>query len=155
MAKGRKWVLLKHFDGFPQRTDLEIQEFDIPEVKDGEVLITTAVLTVDPYMRGWTMSAKIGDTMFGEIVGKVTASKDPAIKVGDYAQAYVGWVTHAVVNGKQTQRIPELPEGVPLTLTVGTLGMPGGFRVMEDPTERYLYRFDFIDKIVRGESLQL
>ncbi|PIK36788.1 putative prostaglandin reductase 1-like [Apostichopus japonicus] len=71
------------------------------------------------------MSAKIGDTMFGEIVGKVTASKDPAIKVGDYAQAYAGWVTHAVVNGKQTQRIPELPEGVPLTLTVGTLGMPG------------------------------
>ena len=58
-------------------------------------------------------------------IKRVTESKDPAIKVGDYVQNYAGWVTHAVVKGNQAMRIPELPEDVPLSLTVGTLGMPG------------------------------
>lgn len=44
MAKGKKWVLVKKFDGLPKRSDLEIQEFEIPDVQDGEILITTEVL---------------------------------------------------------------------------------------------------------------
>lgn len=35
MAKGKKWVLVKKFDGLPKRSDLEIQEFEIPDVQDG------------------------------------------------------------------------------------------------------------------------
>lgn len=125
MAKGKKWVLVKHFDGLPKRTDLEIQEFDIPELKDGDILLQSVVLTVDPYMRAWARSMKTGDTMIGEILGKVTESKDPQIKVGEHALIRAGWVTHAVVPGKNTLKIPDLPEGVPLSLCLGTLGMPG------------------------------
>ncbi|KAJ8033671.1 Prostaglandin reductase 1 [Holothuria leucospilota] len=125
MAKGKKWVLVKHFDGLPKRTDLEMQEFDIPELKDGDILLQSVVLTVDPYMRAWARSMKTGDTMIGEILGKVTESKDPQIKVGEHALIRAGWVTHAVVPGKNTLKIPDLPEGVPLSLCLGTLGMPG------------------------------
>ena len=33
--KGRKWILAKHFQGSPKEGDLELVEFDVPEIKDG------------------------------------------------------------------------------------------------------------------------
>lgn len=33
--KGRKWVLVKPFDGLPKRSDLEVVEFEVPEIQDG------------------------------------------------------------------------------------------------------------------------
>lgn len=29
--KGKKWVLVKHFDGAPKDSDFELVEFDLPE----------------------------------------------------------------------------------------------------------------------------
>ena len=49
--KARKWVLSKHFEGLPKRSDLEIQEEDIPALKDEEFLAEAVYLSVDPYMR--------------------------------------------------------------------------------------------------------
>ncbi|XP_071836129.1 prostaglandin reductase 1-like isoform X2 [Apostichopus japonicus] len=125
MAKGKKWVLVKHFDGLPKRTDLEIKEFDLPKLKDGDVLLETVVLTVDPYMRLWSNRMNEGDTMMGEVFGRVVESKDPKTKVGDLGLARPGWVTHAVVPGSSILKVSALPEGVPQSLALGTLGMPG------------------------------
>ena len=33
--KGRKWILTKHFQGSPKEGDLDLVEFDVPEIKDG------------------------------------------------------------------------------------------------------------------------
>lgn len=33
--KGRKWILAKHFQGSPKKGDLELVEFNVPEIKDG------------------------------------------------------------------------------------------------------------------------
>jgi prostaglandin reductase 1 len=33
--KGRKWILAKHFDGFPKDSDVEIVEEELPTLKEG------------------------------------------------------------------------------------------------------------------------
>lgn len=76
-------------------------------------------------MRTWARDAKVGDTMFGEIVGRVAISNHADRQVGDYVEAFGGWSTHAVVKGDHSVKIPQLPKDVPLSVTVGVLGMPG------------------------------
>ena len=33
--KLKKWVMVKHFEGFPKDSDFELVEEDIPELQDG------------------------------------------------------------------------------------------------------------------------
>lgn len=35
MTKATKYVLVKRFEGFPVRTDLELQEEELPPLRDG------------------------------------------------------------------------------------------------------------------------
>ena len=50
-VKARKWVAGKLFEGTPQRSDLSIEEEELPPLKDGEFLAEAVFLSVDPYMR--------------------------------------------------------------------------------------------------------
>ena len=44
--KGRKWILAKHFQGSPKEGDLELVEFDVPEIKDGGKRVKTLLVTI-------------------------------------------------------------------------------------------------------------
>ena len=50
-VKARKWVAAKLFEGTPQKSDLRIEEEELPPLKDGEFLAEAVYLSVDPYMR--------------------------------------------------------------------------------------------------------
>ena len=50
-VKARKWIIVRHFEGTPQKSDLHIEEEELPPVKDGEFLAEAVFLSVDPYMR--------------------------------------------------------------------------------------------------------
>lgn len=125
MTKGRKWVLEKHFQGMPKRSDFKIVEFDLPPIQDGSVLLEAVYLSVDPYMRPYTSRMPEGITMIGQQIARVTESKNADFPVGTDVLSMAGWVTHSVSDGKDLTKIPPFPEGVPLSLALGTLGMPG------------------------------
>lgn len=137
MTKGRQWVLVKPYDGLPKRTDLELQEFEIPDLKDGEMLIAAEALSVDPYMRYWGSALKKGDTIMGQIVARVVKSNNPGFKAGDRVSAFTGWVSHAVVSSHTSSdfvdllnhfpvtKIPDSLKDYPPSLSLGVLGMPG------------------------------
>eukprot|EP00731_Ephydatia_muelleri_P016525 Em0009g949a len=131
MVVAKKYVLKSHFQGLPKREDLEIVEEELPPLKDGEILTETLWLSVDPYMRPYSQRMKLGDTMIGELVAKVTESKNPGYAVGDVIVTNVGWRTHTILGESFFQQsMPKIRKvdpsiNLPSSTAVGILGMPG------------------------------
>ena len=82
--KARKWVVVKHFEGTPQKSDLCIEEEELPPVKDGEFLAEAVFLSVDPYMRleqwcSWRMCDIFSTHRFVSVEGSITDDKSVII----------------------------------------------------------------------------
>ncbi|XP_030285910.1 prostaglandin reductase 1-like [Sparus aurata] len=127
MVQAKTWTLVKHFDGFPKDSDFKLKVVDLPALKNGEVLLEAVFLSVDPYMRPFSRAQmKEGDVMIGTQVAKVLQSKNPAFPVGSHVVSGAGWRTHTVSDGADlTPIIPNWSKDVPLSLALGTIGMPG------------------------------
>eukprot|EP00057_Strongylocentrotus_purpuratus_P001323 XP_001198144.1 PREDICTED: prostaglandin reductase 1 isoform X1 [Strongylocentrotus purpuratus] len=122
--KGKRWIFAKHFDGFPKISDMRLEEFDIPTLKDGEVLLEAEYLSVDPYMRPYSARLQTETVMIGQQVAKVIESRNENFPVGTWTLVSSGWTTHTVSDGKGLIKMP-LPEGVPRSYAIGSIGMPG------------------------------
>lgn len=102
----------------------------VPSPGDGQVLIRTRYLSLDPYMRGRMSDApsyappvKVGGLMVGGTVGEVVESKDPSLKPGDTVLAYTGWQRYGVQRAATVRKLD--PGEAPVTTALGVLGMPG------------------------------
>ncbi|XP_061133568.1 prostaglandin reductase 1-like isoform X2 [Syngnathus typhle] len=74
MVRAKTWSLSKYFQGFPEESDFQLKEEELPEPKDGQVLLEALFLSVDPYMRPFSrVRMKEGDVMIGTQVAKLTA----------------------------------------------------------------------------------
>nr|CAD7413555.1 unnamed protein product [Timema poppensis] len=133
MTKARKFVLAKRFVGEPKESDLKLVEEELPPLRDKEVLVEAEWLSVDPYMKPYSAWLPVGTTMLGGQVARVIESCNPDVKVGDRLMGYFGWRDKTVVDMRQSNNLPmpEKPyvlpdfEGLPASLGVGVLGMPG------------------------------
>ncbi|XP_054749225.2 prostaglandin reductase 1-like [Lytechinus pictus] len=124
-TKGKRWLLVKHFDGFPKESDMRLEEFDLPELKDGEILMEAEYLSVDPYMRPYSATSSLNTVMIGQQVAKVIESRNEDFPVGTWTLPFTGWTTHSASTGKDLMKMPPLPEGIPRSYTIGSLGMTG------------------------------
>uniref|UniRef100_A0A3P9H6M4 Prostaglandin reductase 1 n=1 Tax=Oryzias latipes TaxID=8090 RepID=A0A3P9H6M4_ORYLA len=127
MVQAKSWILLKHFDGFPKDSDFEVKVEELPEPRDGEVLLEAVFLSVDPYLRPFSrFRMKEGDAIIGSQVAKVIQSKNSAFPVGSHVVSSCGWTTHSISDGKDlTPLMSDWPKDVSLSLALGAIGMPG------------------------------
>jgi NADPH-dependent curcumin reductase len=116
--------------GRPTAGNFSIVTAPIPEAGDGQVLIRTRYLSLDPYMRGrmsdqpsYAPPVKVGGLMVGGTVGEVVESKDPAFAPGDIVAAYTGWQKYGVQPASTVRKLD--PSVAPVTTALGVLGMPG------------------------------
>lgn len=116
--------------GEPADSDFEVTTEELPELAEGQVLLRTLYLSLDPYMRGRMSAAKsyaapleVGDVILGGTVCEVVESRAESRQVGDVVLAFAGWQTHAVVDARHTRRLD--PEAAPVSTALGVLGMPG------------------------------
>ncbi|XP_036430227.1 prostaglandin reductase 1-like [Colossoma macropomum] len=146
MVQGKFWTLRQHFVGFPKETDFELKEEELPDPKDGEVLLEAVFLSVDPYMRPYSrIHMKEGDTMTGAQVSKVVQSRNPNYPVGSHVIVNCGWRTHYLSDGSDLKLVlSDWPEKLPLSLALGTIGMPG---------LTALYGLEEICEIKAGETI--
>jgi len=105
-------------------------------LKDGQVLMETLYLSLDPAMRGWLNDVpsyvppvKIGEVMRGGSIGRVVASKSPLYAVGDYATSYSGWAELSIADasgadGRNLLRV-SIPENGKVTDALGAVGATG------------------------------
>ena len=129
-AENRRWTLTTRPQGTPKRSDFTWETVPAPEPKDGEVLVRTHYISLDPAMRGWMRDGrsyippvKLGEVMRAGAVGEVVASRDPKFREGDYAVGMFGLQDYAVAPAAMAQKVD--PNVAPLPLYLSALGMPG------------------------------
>jgi NADPH-dependent curcumin reductase CurA len=115
--------------GEPDASTFETVTEDLPGLEEGQVLLRTIYLSLDPYMRGRMSAAKsyaapleVGDVIVGGTVCEVEESRNDAFPVGSVVLAYTGWQTYAVSDGRGLRK---LDTSVPVSTALGVLGMPG------------------------------
>jgi NADPH-dependent curcumin reductase len=116
--------------GRPTAEDFTIAQAPVKSPGEGEVLIRTKYLSLDPYMRGRMSDApsyappvKVGGLMVGGTVGEVVSSNDPGFSPGDAVLAYTGWQQYGVQPAGSLRKLD--PSQAPVTTALGVLGMPG------------------------------
>ena len=129
-TENRQICLAARPQGEPKPADFSSETTAVPTPGDGEVLVRTIYLSLDPYMRGRMTDAKsyvsptgIGEVMPGGTVGEVVASNSDVLAVGDFVEGYLGWQSYATVAAKLLRKID--PAVAPISTAVGVLGMPG------------------------------
>ncbi|HUH04755.1 MAG TPA: NADP-dependent oxidoreductase [Kofleriaceae bacterium] len=95
-------------------------EEPIAELQDGEALVRTVYLSLDPTNRIWISDVEgymppvaIGEVMRGMGIGEVVASRHPTLKVGEMVQGLFGWQRYATTDG---QGVVPIPKGLPFPL---------------------------------------
>lgn len=128
--KNRRIVLASRPDGEPRPENFRAIEEGAPAPGDGQLLLRTIWLSLDPYMRGrisaaksYARSVEIGEVMVGGTVSEVVESRSAAFKPGEFVVGYTGWQEYALSNGKGLRKLD--PNAAPLSTALGVLGMPG------------------------------
>lgn len=129
----RRWALAKRPDGIPRESDFQLIEAETPSLGEGEALIATTHLSVDPGTRPrlsadtYAAAFRIGDTIESAGVGRVVASRTPRLPEGALVMGGFGWTTHVVSDGRGVQVLdPAIFTGkVSPTASIGVLGIPG------------------------------
>src|SRR5262249_7959003 len=126
----RRIVLAARPRGMPAPQDFRIDETPIPTPVEGQVLLRTSYLSLDPYMRHqmdeiaptYAPSIRLSEPMEGGTVSRVVASKHLQFRTGDLVLAHSGWQDYAISDG---QGLLPLGEVAQPSLALGGLGMPG------------------------------
>ncbi len=125
--------------GLPQPENFAIDTVEIPPLTEGQVLVKTSFISLDPAMRGWMNEGRsyippigIGDVFRAGGAGQVVESNSPAFAVGDYVTGGLNVQQYALRDGATAQD-PANPAFLlkvdtriaPLETYLATLGMPG------------------------------
>jgi len=132
MTNLKRWVLKRRPKGEIAPGDLAYVEEPIRDLADGEVLVRTVYLSLDPTNRIWMSDqdqylppVEIGETMRGGGIGVVERSRSDSFKQGDIVNTGLGgWSTHTIAAAGGLSPVPAIP-GVPLTAYMSVLGATG------------------------------
>jgi len=126
----RRVVLAARPRGEPAPGDLRLEEAPVPEPGDGQVLLRTVLLSLDPYMRlrmdegpSYAPPVGIGEAMVGATVAEVVGSRHPGFREGELVLARAGWQDYAALDGHGLRKLD--PAEAPPSAALGVLGMPG------------------------------
>jgi NADPH-dependent curcumin reductase CurA len=126
----RRFVLAERPSGEPDDRTLRLETVDIPEPSEGQMLLRTVFLSLDPYMRGrmsdapsYAAPVAIGQTMVGGTVSRVVSSRLDGFQPGDWVVGFTGWQDYALSDGKGITALGANPSHPSWAL--GVTGMPG------------------------------
>jgi NADPH-dependent curcumin reductase len=129
-SQNTRILLASRPHGEPASGNFRTESGPLPEPAEGEVLLRTIYLSLDPYMRGRMSAAKsyvapveVGDVMEGGTISEVVESCDDSLRPGDFVLSYVGWQSYGVASAKHVRKLD--PQSAPLSTALGVLGMPG------------------------------
>jgi len=126
----RRIVLASRPLGEPQDENFRLETVEVPFPGEGQVLLRTIYLSLDPYMRGrmnagpsYAPPVEVGQVMEGGTISTVVESRSPDFVPGDVVLGYTGWQEYAVAAATTLLKLD--PARAPISTAVGVLGMPG------------------------------
>ena len=126
--KAKMLVLKKRPDGLPKADDFEMKEESIPSLEEGQLLLKTIYVSVDPYLRGKMSGTKIprfeiGTPISSKIIAQVIESRNLDFTEGEFVSNYLDWKEYNVSDGTGLIKVDSL--AAPLSTYLGVLGITG------------------------------
>lgn len=126
----RQIVLNERPTGLPDARHFRLERVEIPSPREGQVLLRTLYLSLDPYMRElmneippvYAPSVAIGTPIVGGTVSRVVTSLNPRFPVGALVLASAGWQDYVLSDGSDLLPVGNVPHA---SLALGGLGMTG------------------------------
>ena len=129
-TRTREIQLASRPSGASTPDNFRLMEVDLPELKDGEILVRNTVMSVDPYMRGRMNDVKsyvppfqIDQPLDGGAVGTVIASRSDEFAEGQSVLHGLGWREHAILPAGRATAVDT--SDLRDSSYLGVLGMPG------------------------------
>ena len=98
-------------EGMPSLENFSMEEIPMPDITEGDLLVKSRYLSVDPYMRGRMSNSssmtpfEIGKPLEGAGIAEVVESRDPEFKTGELIKANLLWQEFQVLKAKDAGRI--------------------------------------------------
>lgn len=127
--ENRQIILKSRPQGAVNSDNFGARTTKISDLGDGEILVRTLYLSIDPTIRGWMErdtylpAIEIGAVIRSAGAGVVVASKNPKVNVGDTVFATVGWQEFAVLTEKDRPSV--IPAGIDLRDALSVFGVTG------------------------------
>ena len=130
----RAYRLRRRPVGGPGVDDLELVSEELPPLGDGEALVRTLYLSLDPTNRLWMSDIRqysepvvIGDVMRGIGIGEVIESRREDLPAGALVTGYTDWQEYRVTGRDDERPLGLLPDPLPAPITtfLGALGHTG------------------------------
>ena len=124
----RQWLYAKQPQGKIAKDTFQWAETAFPAPRDGEVLVKTRMLSLDPANRAWMMgktyrdALEPGQVMSGFAIGEVVESKSPGLKAGDIVEGDWVWQDYAALPAR---RLTKRTTKAPLEMLIGPLSITG------------------------------
>jgi NADPH-dependent curcumin reductase CurA len=125
-----RWLLTSRPQTLVRDSDFTWDESPVPDLADGEILVRTIALSLDPTNRVWMNEADsylpaivLGSVMRGGGIGIVEESNNPRFAPGDLVQSLLGWQNYLVTDGRGLSKLVPLP--IPFIAYLGVLGHIG------------------------------
>jgi hypothetical protein len=116
--------------GMPELTDFEFTTSEIAELQEGEVLVSSKYISVDPYLRGRMSDAKsyvapfeLNKPITSLGIAEVIESKNNNFSKGDYVSGMLQWKETQVTKADELLKVE--PNKAALSAYLGVLGMTG------------------------------
>ena len=115
----------------PNESCFKLATTSLPQPADGQLLVRTRFISVDPYMRGRMIDHKIVRSAVSTQRGSERRSRrgcrrikvEQASGKGDVVVGNLGWQDYSVAGEKEVRKIN--PDIAPVSTALGVLGMTG------------------------------
>lgn len=138
-TSNRQIRLRRRPEGLVTDDDFEIVEAPLPELAEGEALMRTVYLGIDPTVRSWLNrgegylpAVEIGEVVRCSGIGEIVATNCDAYEVGDVAYSLPGWQEYGIVRDDVfTTKLPAGTDLRPMLSVYGANGATAYFGLLE------------------------
>jgi NADPH-dependent curcumin reductase CurA len=116
--------------GKPELTDFDFTTSEIPKLNEGEILLSSKYVSVDPYLRGRMSDApsyiepfELNSPISSGIVAEVLESKNSNFSNGDHVSGMLQWKETQAAKADGLIKVD--PDKAPLSAYLGILGLTG------------------------------